>query len=130
MREFHLLSLWWRDLFFVGTATQLVILPPTSHDRAMRWYTVVTLLYDLCYWSRHLLKEQRCGKVERVNKKNCYCLGLGGSGGDGLHSGQHTHTSTSTNPVQIPMTSKLFNICQQKDKNNSTRYRSRPIQNI
>ena len=38
--------------FYVGTATQLVILPPPTHTHpihsARRWYTVAMLLYDLC----------------------------------------------------------------------------------
>ena len=37
-------------LFFVGTVTQLVILPPhiPRIGHGGRWYTVVMLLYDLC----------------------------------------------------------------------------------
>ena len=44
-------------IFVVGTATQLVILPPhIPHPikRASRWYTVVMLLYDLCWWPCHI----------------------------------------------------------------------------
>ena len=38
------------NLFFVATATQLVSLSTSPHpmNRARRWYTDVTLLYDLC----------------------------------------------------------------------------------
>ena len=35
-------------IFFVGTVTQLVILPP--HISSIGQGGVVTLLYDLCYW--------------------------------------------------------------------------------
>ena len=44
-------------IFFVGTATQLGSHSTTTHpvNRTRRWYTVVTLLYDLCKWPHNFI---------------------------------------------------------------------------